>query len=335
MLARVANSLYWIGRYIERSEHLARYLNVQYFSTLDAPMTQQKEVILKSILQMSGVEKKPQKQEQSQNQSQSQSQQGQNQKQEQFSYNLTEQDILVAVTFSPENLNSIFSNVQNARENARSVRYLLSTELWEAVNRYYHFIKEYSVDFYKTRGLYDFTINAKEHCTIIRSCANGTLLHDDIWAFFKLGIQLERTAQIIRILNHKMNDIYALTQNDVDAPLTTYQWTTTLKILESLDMYRRVHRGVINQQNVLEFLLSHSTLPCSVAFSLAKVNEMLSCLTFAVDSSSDLGFQAGKLASSFKFLEYKEIEANPQEFLLTSLGKVYQLHDLIEKEYFK
>ncbi len=331
MLARVANSLYWMGRYIERSEHIARYLNVQYFSTLDAPMTQQKKVILKSILDMVGGEFETKGQEQTQEQSGQQ----QSQSQSQTQTNLTEQDILVAVTFNSGNSNSIFSNVQNARENARSVRYLLSSGLWESVNRYYHFIKEYSVDFYKTRGLYDFTTQAKEHCTIIRSCANGTLLHDDIWAFFKLGIHLERTAQIIRVLNCKMNDIQALTQNDKFTPLTTYQWTITLKILESFDMYRRVNKGAINQQNVLDFLLSHSTLPCSVAFSLAKVNEMLSCLTFAASSDSRLGFQAGKLASNFKYLEYEEIEANPQAFLLASLSKVYQLHDLIEKEYFE
>ncbi|MEZ4883593.1 MAG: alpha-E domain-containing protein [Chitinophagales bacterium] len=322
MLARVANSLYWTGRYIERSEHLARYLNVQYFSTLDAPMTLQKEVILTSILQMAGVKSITQEQQQ-------------NGQQQSLSTSFKEQDILIEVTFNPTNSNSIFSNVQNARENARSVRYLLSTGLWEAINQYYHFVKTYSVDFYKTRGLYDFTVNARKHCSIIRSYANSTLLNDDIWAFLKLGFHVERSAQIIRVLLNKIIDIHSLTNNKQEDPLAVYQWTTTLKILESFDMYRRVYRSVINQKEVLEFLLSHPTLPCSIAFSLSKVNEMLSCLTFAASPNSQLAFQAGKLANSFKYLEYEEIEGNLQEFLTSSLNKIYQLHELIEKEYFE
>lgn len=314
MLARVANSLYWTGRYLERSEHLSRYLKVQYFSTFDAPMIQQKEVILRSILFMS---------------------EGSLEFIQNGETELSEQEILVEVAFSPENRNSIFSNVQTARENARSVRYAISSELWEAINRYYHFVRSYSVDFYKTRGLYDFTTNAVQHCSVIRSYIDSTLLHDDIWAFIKLGIHLERATQIIRILNNKIIDIKALTGEETDNPLIAYQWTTTLKVLESFDMYRRIYRREIQQKNILTFLLTNPAMSRSVCSTLEQLNFFLSGLSLGVSKESKLQFQARKLANHFKYLEYHEIVDDVPGFLNQSLEKIYELNNLIEKEYFE
>lgn len=314
MLARVANSLYWTGRYIERSENLARYLKVQYFSSLDAPMIQQKDIVLKSILHMSSDDRKIfQKQ----------------------ANEFQEQEVLVEVAFNNKNHHSIFSNVQAARENARSVRYVISTELWEAINRYYHFIRGYSIDFYKTRGLYDFTTTAIQNCSVITSYVDSTLLHDDIWAFIKLGIYIERTAQIVRILNNKMLDIQALADKGKKDPLIVYQWTTTLKALETFDMYRRIYKGDVQQKNVISFLLTNEKLPRSVVSTLERVNYYIAGLTFAPSIESKLEFQASKLAYKFKFLEYDEIENNLQEFLVGSLHKIYALNNLIEQEYFE
>lgn len=314
MLARVANSLYWTGRYVERSEHISRYLKVQYFSTFDAPMTQKKEIILQSILHMSGN--------------------GLEASQSMVS-EINEHQILEDIAFNLDNPNSIITSVKGARENARSVRYVISSELWETINRYYHFINGYSVEYYKTRGLYDFTTNIIQNCAIIRSQVDSTLLHDNIWAFIKLGIFVERSAQIIRILSNKLYDINSLTGSGTQDPLTTYQWTITLKTLETYDMYRRLYRGVTNQKNVLSFLLTNPTLSRSLTFSLEKVNYFLSRLTFAKNGDSNLEFQVGKLANSFKFLEYKEIECDLENFLISSLQKIYGLNELIEKEYFK
>lgn len=323
MLARVANSLYWAGRYIERSEHLARYLKVQYFSIFDAPMSQQKEVILRSILHMA-PDAKPITQQQTQSQDSSVQQQQQE---------TSEQEILINVAFNRNNPNSILYSVQTARENARSVRYVLSSELWESINRYYHYIKGYDVDFYKTRGLYDFTTNATQHCAIIQSYADSTLIHDDIWAFIKLGIYLERTFQILRILNNKIIDIQLLTKGKKD-PLTTYQWTTTLKTLEAFDMYRRRYKGEVKEEQVIQFLLSHSSLPRSAAFTLNRMNYYLSKLTFAVNPHSQLQFQANKLESQFKFFEYEDQPTDIQGFLMEGMQKLARLNTLIEQEYF-
>ncbi|MEM6806538.1 MAG: alpha-E domain-containing protein [Bacteroidota bacterium] len=326
MLARVANSLYWTGRYIERSEHLARFLNVQYFSTFDAPMSQDKEVILRSILYMGSPRDISQSKQANAERVQSNFQYQQS--------NSFEQDILVEVALELENQSSIYASVKTARENARSVRYLISSELWETINRYYLFVSNYSVEFYKNRGLHDFTATSIQHCSVIRSYIDSSLLHDDIWAFLKLGIHLERAVQILRILRSKVIDIQSLAKNGGDNPLITYQWTITLQVLEAFDMYRRLHKGNAKQEKVIPFLLTNPRLFRSLAYTLEQLNFFLSSLSFESSQKSSLSFQASKLASFFKFLEYEEIDENLEEFLLQSLNKVYKINDLIQKEYF-
>lgn len=310
MLARVANSLYWTGRYIERSEHLARYLKVQYFSTLDAPMTQNKDFVLKSILNMYGIGVE-------------------------VDELVDEQEVLVEVGLNAKNPASLISTVFAARENARSIRYTISAELWEVINQYYHFMKDYSPDFYKTRGLYDFTVGAAKHCSIIRSYLDHTLIHDDIWVFINVGIYLERAAQIVRIFRSKLHDIDVLSEDGNNQPLRRYQWTITLKVLEAFDMHRRTYRKPQMETSVYEFLLSNPAFPRSVAFNLGKINELLSYLSFSAPPKDPLFFKAGKLASHFRYLEAREIKNDLQGFLEEALEEIYALHSLIDQKYFQ
>ncbi|MEL6192044.1 MAG: alpha-E domain-containing protein [Bacteroidota bacterium] len=309
MLSRVANSLYWVGRYIERSENLARYLRVQYFSILDAPMSQNKDFILKSILTMYGMEFD----------------------QEEL---VNEQEVLVEVGLNAENPISLLSTVFAARENARSVRYIISSELWEVINQYYLFVKEYDKSFFKTRGLFDFTFTATKHCSIVRSYLDHTLLHDDIWVFIELGIYLERAAQIVRILRSKLHDIAVLTEDGGNIPLLRYQWTITLKVLEAFDVHRRIYKKPQTQHTVIEFLTSNAQFPRSVAYNLKKVHELVSQLNQSTKSGEQLLFKAGKLSSHFQYLEYGEVKDELLTFLDKSLSRIYELNVMIEEEYF-
>lgn len=310
MLARVASSLYWVGRYIERSEHLSRYLKVQYFSILDTPMSQNNDFVLKSIMKMYGMEFDPEME-------------------------VEEKNVLIEVGFNSSNSISLLSTVSAARENARSVRYIISTELWEVINQYYLFVKEYNVDFYKTRGLYDFTVRAAKHCSIVRSYLDHTLVHDEIWLFIELGIYLERAAQIARILDSKLKDIEVLSENGANLPLKRYQWTITLKVLEAFDMHQRIYRKPQTQRSVFEFLTSNALFPRSIAYNLKKVHELIAQLSLLTKSGETLLFKAGKLSSHFQYLEYKEIKEDLPTFLSQSIQRIYELNQLIEEEYFQ
>lgn len=214
MLTRIASSLYWTGRYLERSEHLARYLRVQYFSMLDAPMSQSRNFTLNSILNMYGVEW-PEGQP------------------------LVEAEVLRKVGTDYGNPLSVRSTIRAARENARSLRNVLSTELWESINTFHLAAQDTDPEYFVTHGLYDFTTKVGEHCAIIRSRIDDTLLQNQAWVLLKLGIHLERVAQVLRILNSKLYDIDVMTDKGANRALRQYQGTVILKIVEGFDMHRQ------------------------------------------------------------------------------------------------
>lgn len=309
MLARVANSLYWTGRYIERSEHLARYLRVQYFSMLDAPMTQNKDFILRSILNMYGIEQDPHEP-------------------------VEEGEVLFRVGMDTSNPLSIRATIQAARENARSLRYLLSTELWEAINQFYLFSRDFDVEYFKTRGLHDFTVKVGRHCSVIRSLLDDTLLHDEIWLFLKLGMHLERAAQVIRILDSKLHDIAVIAENGANIPLRQYQGTITLKVLEGFDMHHRRYKKLLTPRTTVEFLINNPRFPRSITYNMRCVNEILGRLKESTHTRDELLFQVGKTYNHFRYLEPDEVKDHLPDFLNESLQKIYNLHAAIEREYF-
>lgn len=310
MLSRVANSLYWMGRYLERTEHLARYLNVQYFSTLDAPMSQKKHFVLKSIMNMVGVPE------------------------EENTDELEEEEVLFKVALDQENTYSLIASVTQGRENARGIRSVISTELWESINKYYHFVHNYPVDVYKTRGLYDFCINAIQHCAVIRANVDNTLIHDNVHAMILLGIHLERAAQITRILSSKLYDIFSITEGESNLPLESYQWTITLKALEAFDMSHRFYTFSPNQQSICEFLIMNKDFPRSIAFNIDKVQDFLNYISRKNDYDPDsLGFYLGRMAGYYKYLMYEDISSDLQGFLTQTLENIYHMHTLLMKEY--
>ena len=123
MLARVANNLFWMGRYIERSEHIARYLSVNYFSSLDAPneVSQSREFVLRSMLFVADEEELKEKKE------------------------FNESDILFDIGLNSEKSYSILSAIKNVQQNANGARDLISTELYESINTFNNSCFDFSI----------------------------------------------------------------------------------------------------------------------------------------------------------------------------------------------
>ena len=256
MLARVANNLFWMGRYIERAEHIARYLNVNYFASLDAPneQSQSRQFVLQSMLFMADdlID---------------------------LESELDEEKVLYDIGLNPDKSFSIISYVKAARENANSARDLISTELYEAINKFYHFVLNYDVDNYVKRGLYDFSIQVTENSSILRGKIRGTLLHDEVYAIIMLGINIERATQIIRIINSKYRDATVALGSYGDTLKNSYEWTTLLKCAESYDMMRRFYRKTPTSINTLEFLILNPDCPRSVMNSLNQVKKHIYVLS--------------------------------------------------------
>lgn len=309
MLSRVADNLFWLGRYLERSEYLARYLNIQYFSSIDVPYQQQRERALISILEMVGMSA------------------GSNKP--------MEEEVLVAVALDEKNPVSILSSVYFGRENARSVRDSLSTELWEAINNYYIFISNYPVDVYKTRGLNDFTYNVINHCSIVGGKIQNTMMRDTAWRFIQLGMHIERAVQVVRILRSKIIDIQMLNQFKLGNSLELQQWNILLDCFEGKDTCRKFYNALPNRVNTIEFLLLNPDFPRSVSHNLSYAHQLLEKLSLQKQYDKlSLEFRVGKDINHFRYLEVEDVNDDIIPFLDDTLSKINLICNLIVEEYF-
>ena len=217
MLARVANNLFWMGRYIERSEHIARYLSVNYFSSLDAPneLSQSRQFVLRSIMYMAHNEII------------------------ESDIELKEEEILFNVGLNIDKPYSIKYAISCAHNNARSSRDIISTELFETINKINHGVKGYDSEKFVKSGLYDFTTMITKSTSELRSKIRSTLLHDEIFAIIMLGIYLERVLQVARIINSKCSDAAVEEKQYKNKVDLSHQWVTLLKCAFSYDMMGR------------------------------------------------------------------------------------------------
>lgn len=314
MLARVANNLFWMGRYIERSEHVARFMHVNYFSSLDAPneRSQDRQFVLRSMRFMIGD---PVQDE---------------------TALLKEEEVLYSLGLNPDIPYSIISNVKWARENANSARDLISTELYEAINKFYHFVLNYHVETYVKRGLYDFCVNITEMTTILRGKIRGTLLHDEVYAIIMMGMNLERATQIIRVIHTKYNDA-VLANGDFQLAEVgqSFEWVTLLKCAESYDMMRRFYKKPPNSMSTLEFLILNPDCPRSVMNSLNQITRHINVLDPSKYPRKDsTAFLVEKIRADLKFKYVEEIEENIRGFIESKLNDLVHIGQKMEKEFF-
>ena len=313
MLSRVANNLFWMGRYIERSEHIARYLNVNYFSSLDAPnqLSQSRQFVLRSMLFMVGDPEKD------------------------ATVYLEEEKILYQIGLDCDYSFSIINNVKYARENANSARDVISTELYEAINKFYHFVLNYNPKAYVKNGLHDFTVNVTERTAILRGKMRGTLLHDEVYAIIMMGINIERATQIIRIINSKHNDALMAKGSYGNKFSKSFEWTTLLRCAESYDMMRRFYKKTPSSISTLEFLILNPNCPRSVMNSLNQVHRHIKVLDKSEKYNKDsTAFLVGRVRAEYQFKYIKEIETDIQSFIEDILNDLSEISKKMGKEFF-
>jgi uncharacterized alpha-E superfamily protein len=309
MLSRVANSLYWMGRYIERADHLARYSKANYFSSIDAPIlkTYDRTFVLESMLYMAGI----------------------------FDMDeVVERDVLFRIGMDTQNLNSIISNITSARENARGARSAISTDLWEAINTYYHLVNNYPQEIYLTTGLYDFNQMILDQTSIVSSKIYGTLLHDEEWAIILIGMHIERAIQIIRIINSKLHDIYRIEQAGHPIAEMSFEWTNLLRCVDSFDMNRKFYNTIPDRKQVLEFLMLNEACPRSISYSLKGIRRYEEKISQNENSNSNaISFKIRKLYEQYRYLSFDEYKDDIYGQLNRTLAKIVEIADELEKKY--
>lgn len=312
MLARVANNLFWMGRYIERSEHLARFLNVNYFSSLDAPdeLSQSRQFVLRSVMYMSANEIID------------------------ADITLDEEAVLFNVGLNLEKTYSVVNTFANAHENARSSRDLISTELFECINTVNHRIKAYPIELFVKSGLYDFTSIVTQSALDVRSKIKSTLLHDEVYAIIMLGVYLERAIQVSRIINSKLSDVAASKELYGDLA-DNYQWSTLLKCVSTHDMMRRYYKKTPTRKTSLEFIILNKKCPRSIKNCLSQIYKYICIISKdKVFPNDSVAFLIGKIKADFEYKLFTDIDDNLEEFIADLIEKLILIASKLEENYF-
>ena len=291
MLSRVADSIYWLNRYIERAENVARFVDVNLNLMLDLPpeISSQWQPLV-SIT-------------------------GDLELYKDLYDDITSENVIRFLTLEEKYPNSILSCLIKARENARSCRETISSEMWEEVNGFYHTVKEASPQ-QSLAYLPDFCSKVKLKSHQFCGIMDATMAHNEGWHFGQLGRLLERADKTTRLLDVKYFLLLPSAQW-VGTPLDQVQWISLLKSASAYEMYRkRQHK--IAPNNIADFLVLDRQFPRSIYFCLKQAEHHLHSITNTPVGSWSNGAERalGKLCSELGYVMIDEaIELGLHEFL--------------------
>jgi uncharacterized alpha-E superfamily protein len=254
MLSRVADSLYWMSRYAERAENIARILDVNLQLMLDLPKlaAEEQKALWEPVLRSTGDYDDFYK----------------------FHKETTSENVIDCLTLNPKNSNSIVSCITTARENARHVREQISLEMWEEINRTYLWMKSQTLKKIQKQGPYEFFSAVKNASHLFQGITDGTMTHGEDWDFIQVGKYLERADMTTRILDAN-DEIFIKHPAKNSQTSGTLQWSAILRSCSSHDAYRKFYVAQVEPDKVVEFLILNEFFPRSIRFCAQELNYSL------------------------------------------------------------
>ena len=237
MLARNAESLYWIGRYVERADDTARILDVAVHELLEDASVDPDQAS-RQLLSVLGIDPPPDR--------------------PLDVWSLTE-----LVAYAPDNAGSIVGSLTDARENTRGAREVVSAELWECLNATWIALPDRQ-RYGRRVGPHAFLSFVEERAAMFAGLADSTMSRDDGWRFLVLGRSIERADMVLRLLLSRVRD-----------KASSPGWMTVLRSTGAQDAYLRTNRGLLNASLVAQFLLRDRLFPRSVFYALRQAETCL------------------------------------------------------------
>ena len=315
MLARDADSMYWMSRYVERAEHIARLLLVNSNLLMDvgelAPTLEQKQ--WQSVLLICRLDPE-----------------------------LPGGDGPLAgrvgkfMTFDPDNPNSIVNCVTRARENARAIRDNISAEMWECINTLYWSLRSDDARARLEDAPEEFYRSVIMGSMLFQGLCDQTLAHDQGWQFAQLAKSLERADVTCRVIETKFN-ILRSADNLLAGALKNIHWMAVLRSCCSIEFYRRQHVGDMDPIRVASFLILEPSFPRSIRFSIERARQAMQAIRsevtpFAIDPAERV---LGRLAADLEYAEASEIMAEGlPNYLLRIQNDLAEAAMALQKNYF-
>ena len=289
MLARHAESLFWTGRYVERAEDTARLLDVTYHGLLEATPYEARRS-WSELLTVLHLERQF----------------------DESDAELTAAGVSEFLVLDSANPGSIVASVARARENIRSLREQVSTELWEAINGFHLELQARDLRADLEQQPYVLYGLVKRRCQTLAGVAAETMARDDGWRFLQIGWMLERAEMTCRLLDVR----YGHTPVSSSAH---HHWLGTLKSASASEAYRKAHRSSPDPTDVLEFLLLDRAFPRSVLFCLRRVEQDLGRLAEGGARLSRPERLLGRVRADLEFCDLHEVLADDLHAFLDHL----------------
>ena len=308
MLSRTADHMYWMSRYIERAESLARLVDAHYRMSLLPHSGETLAQSLSSTMAALQMEEAYKKRHDA----------------------IVPQAVFEFVSLDRDYGGSIFSCLRAARENARAVRGSLTSELWETLNSTWLDARTLAARSSPHADIGQFVEWVKERSHLTRGVTIGTMMRDEAFHFTRIGTFLERADSTARILTAHQGDL--VPGADAGVVPDPYQWSVLLRALSAFEVYRRVYRDVITPFKVAQLLILRDDMPRSLLRCCKEVYHNLKSVSN--EQSAETERRAGEMHAMLHFTRMEEIIASglPQ-FLERFLVRVNDLGDRIASDF--
>lgn len=309
MLGKTAAGLFWMFRYLERSENTARLLDAGFRMALTRSTAAENE--WSSMLTAAGIK-------------------------DAFLEKYPKVDTAHVIDFllrDRSNPSSVMSMMQSARDNARLLRTALTSELWEATNECWLTLKDLLARPVRERELPFALGTIRQQNALIGGMLHGTMMRNDIFNFARLGTFLERADSTARILDVKY---YLLLPSVslVGSSLDNIQWETILRSVSAQRAYHRLHQGEIHPKQIANFLVLDGRMPRSLAFCYSKIMDNFTHLSKDYGIRRPCFDQANMVLTRLTSRSIEEIiESGLHEFIQEFIRDNNALGVQIEKDY--
>ncbi len=309
MLGRTANQLYWMARYIERAENIARLIDVaNRMVLLDVP-GQAHESVWGSTLEVAGYPEDFVT----------------------FGGKISSSGVVLFLAFDDGFPSSIFSSIRAARENARALRVSITSEMWESINATWLELRDYDSKTLFNGGVRDFCDWVKERTHSFRGVTDATMLRDESYAFLDLGLAVERADNTARLLDSKYHVLLPHDEH-VGGSVDYYQWATVLRSLSAFRAYHKIYSDVIQPRRVAELLLLRGDMPRSLMACFERITSQLDSLCHG--RPQECQRIAGEIHAGLRFGRIDDIIGQGlHEFLTRFIGRNADLGLRIEHDF--
>lgn len=311
MLSRVAESVYWMSRYIERAENVARFVDVNYNLTLgeSTSLSEQWWPLINTTGDYQDFRKRYE--------------------------NASREIALKFLLFDTENPNSIISCIAKARECARTVREVLPSAIWEQLNRFKMLVEKASESGAAYEQPYDFCESVRMASQLLNGISSASMLRDEAWSFTQIGRYIERADKTSRIVDVQYFLLLPKVE-DVGTSIDIVRWSSLLKSADALGMYRRTN-GRILPNKVAEFLILDPLFPRSIRYSVNLVESNLASMRAKDAPRDDLPSEilVSQLAERLNTVTIEEIvEQGMHSFIDQLQGALNSLGNIIYSDFF-